>query len=53
MYNVYRRDRSQDGNGANSNHGGDLIAISKEFISSEIKEFRKRMMGQTNQYDQG
>jgi hypothetical protein len=38
MYNVYRRDRPQDGNGANSNHGGVLIAISKEFISSEIKE---------------
>jgi hypothetical protein len=40
IYNVYRRDRSQDGNGANSNHGGDLIAISKEFISSEIKELQ-------------
>ncbi len=40
MYNVYRRDRPQDGNGANSNHGGVLIAISKEFISSEIKELQ-------------
>jgi hypothetical protein len=44
MYNVYRRDRSQDGNGANSNHGGDLFAISKEFISSEIKELQTDLL---------
>jgi hypothetical protein len=29
-----------DGNGANSNHVGVLIAISKEFISSVIKELQ-------------
>ena len=40
MYNVYRKNRPQDGNGANSNHGGVLIAISKEFIRSEIKELQ-------------
>jgi hypothetical protein len=40
MYNVYRKDRPQDGNGANSNHVGVLIAISKEFISSVIKELQ-------------
>jgi hypothetical protein len=40
MYNVYRRDRPRDGNGPNSNHGGVLIAISKEFISSEIRELQ-------------
>jgi hypothetical protein len=42
MYNVYRRDRSQDGNGANSNHGGDLFAISKEFIGLLSIEFLLR-----------
>ena len=40
MYNVYRRDRPQDGNGANSNYVGVLIAILKEFISSVIKELQ-------------
>jgi hypothetical protein len=40
MYNVYGRNRPQDGNGDNANHGGVLIVISKEFISSEINELQ-------------
>jgi hypothetical protein len=36
MFNVFRKDRPP--NNKNKSHGGVLLAITKDFISSEVKE---------------
>ena len=38
MFNVFRKDRPP--NNRNKSHGGVLLAITKEFISSEVKELQ-------------